>query len=189
MASVFAHNKCSNFELASPAYFGRNTIWHILHDQKVDANVMTGVSFGREIFKVEFASALIYKLQRKRRLESNDQTDTDNTSTKDISTSLQLLVIWRSNSRYRDGLRVRALLIKHSNAIIWNEDILEKLHSMQLALLRDDIIVKDTWLLDNTTVLMTVSKWREMDYATVITISEGIKKDDSMEPLWVSSDM
>jgi hypothetical protein len=185
--SVPIHNQCSDFELISPVYFGRNAIWIMPPDQKVDANAMTRASFGEEMFTTEFASALLYKLQRKKPLESNDQSNTDSTFVKDLSASLQLLVIWRYNIEH--DLSVRALLIKHSNIITWNEETLEKLHSMHLALLRDDIIVEDAWLLDDATVLVTTSKWKKDSYAFEITISEGTKTDDTMAPLWVSSNM
>jgi hypothetical protein len=185
MSSILVHNQCSDFELVSPVYFGYNAIWHIPPDQKVDANTVTRASFGRNIAKDESASALIYKLQRKKCLESNDQFDGDSTFTEDTSTSLRLLVIWKSDDWLRSS--VRALLIKHSNTITWNEDTLEKLHSMYIGLLRDDDIVKDIWLLDDATVLMTKSDWRIQDHATKITISEGAKENNSMEPLCVPS--
>jgi hypothetical protein len=175
--TVLVHNQCSDFELVSPAYFGRNAIWIRSSDQKVDTNAMTRASFGKEIFKDKFASVLIYKLQRKGRLKSNDQSNVDSAFTEDSSTSFN-----------RTGYSVRALLIKHGNIIDWNEDTLEKLHSMYHALCRDDEI-EDTWLLDDATVLMTTSKWKKDSHAFEITISEGIRKDDSMGPLWVSSNM
>jgi hypothetical protein len=166
---LIIHNKCSDFELISPTYFGRDVIWYMPPDQKVDTNAMTSASFGRDINKDEFASALIYKLQRKKGPESDNQSGVDDMFIEDTPTSLQLLVIWGYNNEYSFSLR--ALLIKHSNTITWDEDTLEKLHSMYLALLRNDRIVKDTWLLDDE------------------TISKGTRKDDCMEPLWVSSNM
>jgi hypothetical protein len=183
---VLVHNRCSNFELVSPAYFGRDAIWIRFPDQKVDANAITRASFGRNIEKDDFESALIYKIQRKCR-KSNNQSGADNTFTEDASTSLQLLVIWRF-SRFKFSARV--LLIKHSNAITWNEDTLEKLYSMYLGLLRDKRDIKDIWLLDDTTVLTTTSKWKGfVDYATKITISEGTREDNAMGPLGVPSSL
>jgi hypothetical protein len=184
--SVRVHNQCSNSELISPVYFGRNVIWHIVPDQKVNANTVARTSFGREMFKTEFASALIYKLHRKKLPESNDQSNENNIFAEDSLASIQLLIIWRFNNQY--DFCVRALLIKHSNTITWNEDTLEKLHSMHLSLCRDDDITEDTWLLDDETVLMTTSKW-EVGHTVEITISEGTRKDDTIEPLWVSSSM
>jgi hypothetical protein len=185
MFPVLIHNQCSDFELVSPIYFGCNVIWFGSPDQKVDANTMTRTSFGKHAIKRKFASVLMYRLQRKRRIEINDQFNEGSTYTEDTSTCLQLLLIWGYNDAY--GFSGRALLIKHSNIITWNEDTLEKLHSMHLSLCRNDIIIEDTWLLDNTTVLMTTSNWKGA--GDEITISEGIRKDDSMEPLWVSSNM
>jgi hypothetical protein len=186
---ILVHNRCSDFELVSPVYFGHNVIWHIPPDQKVGVNAVTRAIFGRDINKYTFESVLIYKLQRKKQFESNGQPNTDSTFTEDTSTSLQLLVIWRSDVRYENGCSMHALLIKHSNAITWNEDTLEKLHSMYLDPLRDNYNIKDRWLLDDTTVLMITSKWKENNCLFKITISEGARKDDSMEPLWISSNI
>jgi hypothetical protein len=182
---VLIHNQCSDFELASPVYFGNNVTWHIPPDRKVDINTATEASFGRDVTKDECASALIYKLQRKKRFESNDQFSVDNTFTEDAPTSLRLLVIWRFIDKSEVSLR--ALLVKHSNVITWDEDKLEKLHSMHLDLLRDDEVVKDTWLLDDVTALMVILRWKSGRYITEITISEETREDDSEEPLWVPS--
>jgi hypothetical protein len=185
--------------LVSPTYFGHNAIWYIPPDQEVGANAMARARFGRNATKYEFSNVLIYKLQRKKCIESNEQSKADSISEKDTSTSLQLLVMWISNDKHRYS--VRALLIKHSNTITWNEDTLEKLHSMYLALfnkgLRIDVLstrnkhysVKDTWLLDNVTVLIIELKWEEESRTFEITISKGTGEHDTVEPLWVSSSM
>jgi hypothetical protein len=184
--SVPIHNQCSDFELISPVYFGRNALWIRPPGQKVDANAITGASFGEEIFTTEFTSALLYKLQRKNHPKPNNQPNVDGSFTEDSPTSLQLLVIWRYNVEH--GFYVRALLIKHSNTIIWDEDTLEKLHSMHLSLCKNDVIIEDTWLLDDAVVLMTTLEW-EMGYTIKAIVSEGIRKDGVMEPLWVSLNM
>jgi hypothetical protein len=147
---------------------------------------MTRASFGDKLSTTEFTSALIYKLQRKKYLESNDQSNANSKFAEETSTSLRLLVIWRLDNEY--NICVRALLIKHSNTITWNEDTLEKLYSMHFSLLRDDDIIEDTWLLDDTTVLMTTTKWK-MSHTIEITISKVTRKDGTMVPLWVSSNM
>jgi hypothetical protein len=183
---VIVYNKCSDFELTSPSYFGYNAIWIRPPDQKVDANAVASASFAKDIAKDKFASALIYKLQRKKPLESEDQSKADNTFTEDLSTSHQLLVIWRVNDAH--WLCKCALLIKHSNIITWNEDMLEKLYSMYTFLCRNDNI-EDTWLLDDATVLTTILKSKEESRTFEITISRGTREDDSMAPLWVSPNM
>jgi hypothetical protein len=194
--------------LVSPTYFGHNAIWIRPPGQNVDVNTKIKASFGRDINEYEFESALIYKLQRKKRLESNE----DDTSLEDTSTSIQLLVMWGSDNWH--SLHIRALLIKHSSTVTWDEDTLEKLHSMHLALLNkvspidisgmpgvdysieddsfieeDRLIVEDTWLLDDAKVLMTTSKWKQNSSTFEIVISEGTREDGTMEPLWVSLNM
>jgi hypothetical protein len=136
---------------------------------------MTRASFGRNIINREFASALTYRLQKKRHLEYN----ADNTN-------YQLLVTWRFDNRY--GFIVRVLLIKHDNAIALDEDKLKKLDYSSSTLLKNDRIIKNTWVLDDATVLIT-SKWKERIRTTEITISKGIKGNDSMVPVQVSSNM
>jgi hypothetical protein len=198
--------------LVSPTYVGHNAIWIKPPGQNVDVNTTIKASFGRDINEYEFESALIYKLQRKKRLESNDQSNEDDTSIEDTSTSIQLLVMWGSDNWH--SLHIRALLIKHSSTVTWNEDTLEKLHSMHLALLNkvppidisgmprvdysiednsfieeDRLIVEDTWLLDDAKVLMTTSKWKQNSSTFEIVISEGTREDGTMEPLWVSLNM
>jgi hypothetical protein len=119
----------------------------------------------------DFMSVLIYRLQRKS-LESN----ADNT--KDTSTSIQLLVIWEPMTR--DVFFVRALLIKHNNTVTWDEDKLRELHAMHLALLRDDDIIKNTCLLDGTTILMATPREIGLSLVTEITISKRSEEDNFM---------
>jgi hypothetical protein len=167
VSPVIIRNQCSNFELASPAYFGYHTIWNIQPDQKGDVNAMISASFVKEAVKREFENALIYKLQKKK--------------------NIQLLVIWKSDNSHE--FPVRALLIKHNNTTTWCEDTLEKLHSMYPFLFKDNPTAKDTWLLDDATVLMIMLKWEKQTRTIKIAISDGTRDDDSMGPLWVPSNM
>jgi hypothetical protein len=81
---VIIYNQCPDFELVSPVYFSSNITWHIPPDRKVDANAMIKAGFAKDLVKEEFASALVYKLQRKKRIESN----TYNTFIKDTKIGL-----------------------------------------------------------------------------------------------------
>jgi hypothetical protein len=164
--------------LVSPEYFARDVIWHLSPDQKVGVDAMTRASFAKDIAKREFASTLIYRLQRKGCLKSN---------VNGVSTSHQLLVICRSDNRY--GYSVRVLLIKHDNTITLDEDKLKKLDYPNLAPLRNDCIIKNTWVLDDATVLMTTSKWKKQIRTIEITISKGIKGNGSIVPIRISSSM
>jgi hypothetical protein len=56
-------------------------------------------------------------------------------------------------------------------------------------MLEGDHSIEHTWLLDDVTVLMTALKWKQDSYAFEITISEGTREGNHMEPLWVSSNM
>jgi hypothetical protein len=161
---VSIDNQCSDFELVSPKYFGSNIIWHRPPDQKVNSNTIRSASFAKEVTKDEFSSALLYRLQK-----SLDDT------------SLSLLVIWGFNTWYEFSSRV--LLIKHSHTITWNEDTLEKLHTMYLALCKDDHMMEDAWLLDDTTILLTTSKRQNIECSIAITLFPGTNNDHTIEPL------
>jgi hypothetical protein len=177
--SVIIYNQCSDFELVSPEYFGRDITWHIPPDQKVDANTMTRVNFRDRVCKLSFATALTYKLQRKNSHKSNNQSSTDNT---EDTSDLRLLVIWSTN--YSQEFYVNVILIKYSNITAWDEDKTKIIDYM-----RNDITkrrgrrIEKTWLLDDTTVLVTTPRRREEECTLEITISEGIRKDNSIEPI------
>jgi hypothetical protein len=149
----------------------------------VDANTTTRATFKRNVHEHDFTSVLLYKLQRKECLES----DLSSTSTKDTSTRIQLLVLLRVDDKPK--IYTNAILIKHNNTITWDEDKLRKLHSMHRALRRFDQIIKDTWLLDNATALVTTLKFEKQICAVELIISKGTRKDDPMEPLCVPLDI
>jgi hypothetical protein len=157
-------------------------VWYRPPDHKVTTNTMTRASFGRDKTKSKFITALIYKLQRKYHNPTN-QSNRD--SAKDTSKSPQLLVVWRVDDSFM--LYVNVIVIKHDDIAAWDEDKLMELCSMYSALYRGDRIVKDTWLLDDTTVLMTTSEWKEGKQTIEVIISERTREDDSMEPLCIPS--
>jgi adenylyl- and sulfurtransferase ThiI len=144
---------------------------------------MTRASFRIDTIERKFTTALIYNLQKKSHNSSNQSTE-DNTFTENLSTNIQLVVIWRA---YNNRFSVRALLIKNSNTITWDEDKLEKLYSMYCTL-RGNSRTKNTWRLDDATVLMTASK-QEADHTFEITISKRTRKCSSIEPLCIPSNM
>jgi hypothetical protein len=82
---------------------------------------------------------------------------------------------------------VSVTLIRHNITIILDEDKLKELRSVFLTLPNDGRIIVNTWLLDDATVLMTT--WtRGEEYRTLeITISEGTRGENSMEPLCILS--
>jgi hypothetical protein len=138
---------------------------------------MTRVSFGKHVLKHKFMAALVYRLQR-----NNIESNMDNT--KDASTNIQLLVIWRVEDNHE--LCASIMLIKDDNITTWNEDKLNELCDRHISLYGDDHSTEETWLLDDTTTLMTESKWGKEKQTIEITISEGIGKYGFMKPLCIS---
>jgi hypothetical protein len=158
----------------------------MLPDQRVDIKAMTKVSLRHNRVKCSLITALVYKLQRKNVHESSNQSGTDNIA--DISTGFQLLIIWLTDYYFK--FRANAILIKHNNTITWDDDKLRKVHFMYLDLIGEPSnMIETTWLLDDTTALVTTPRRIEEGCTLEITISEGTRKDDSIEPLWVPSDM
>jgi hypothetical protein len=183
MPSIIVHNQCSNFELISPAYFGQDITWHIPLDQKVDANTMTRISFKNNLVKHDFTAVLTYKLQRKNSYKSNNQSSTVDTTD---ASSLQLLVIWRSD--YFHEFYVNVILIKHSSIIAWDEAKMKMIHHIYSDIIkRRGRMIEKTWLLDDDTVLMTTPRRGEEGCTLEIAISKGARKDDSIEPILISS--
>jgi hypothetical protein len=181
---ILVHNQCLYFELVSPVYFGDNVIWHIPPDQKVCANDVTKASFGKDAAKSEFTSVLIYKLQRKKHLESNDQSNEDSMFTKDTLTGFQLVVIWRYNS---DRIYSHAWLIEHDNTFIWNEDKLERLYDVYNNQYNASSSMGG-WLLDDDTVLKVGCETAYRSFGTKVVISEGKHVSSLIKPLWVDPD-
>jgi hypothetical protein len=69
-----------------------------------------------------------------------------------------------------------------------DENKLNKLDYLPLALLRNNYIIRNTWQLDDVTVLI-VAKWGRQIHTVEITIYERPRDNYSMAPLWVSSSM
>jgi uncharacterized protein YihD (DUF1040 family) len=145
-------------------------MWHIPPDQKVDTNTMAEASFGRNIFETKFTNVLIYKLQRKNSHKPDNQPNLDDTFTEDTLTNLQLLVVLESNNK--NDVFVHTILVKHRNTMTWDEDKLSELHFMHRALYVYDHTIKGTWLLDDATVLVTTSNWKEESHTIESTITE-----------------
>jgi hypothetical protein len=169
--------------LVSPEYFGHGVIWYIPPDQKLDTNITSIASFRRNAIEHDFTTALIYRLQKKKRFESGKQSNVDNTFTEDTSAIFHLVIIWKADNSYNQY--INTMLIRHNSIITWNEDKLSKLYTMHRNIYRYNQILEDTWQLDDETALMTTSKWGRMNHEIEITISEGIRRYNPMRPLQI----
>jgi hypothetical protein len=169
--SILVHNQCSDFELTPLACFGHDVIWYRPPDQKVN----TSATFRKKLNKPEFGTVLLYKLQRK-----HPESNTDDTS------ATQLLIIWSVDNKHES--RVQVLFIKHDNAFTWDEDKLKRFYFRHSFSFKNDIL-KNTWQLDDTTILIPPLKWGKVKHTIEITISEGTKKDNPISPPYISTDI
>jgi hypothetical protein len=180
-AYISIHNLCSSTELTSPIYFCNGATYRMLFDQQ--ANIGTGVCVCLEIDNTQstFEGALLYKLQRKTKVESDDRSNVGTTAEKanrNEEKCAQMLIGWKMDHCIP---RMYVMLIEHVKELTWNEDKLKKLHYENCSQLDNYCDSKSTsWLMDDNTVLKTIFKVTKLDgsFKQSITISEK-KKDDA----------
>jgi hypothetical protein len=164
---VTINNQCTNIVLTSPVCFIKDTKCHIQFPQQVNPKSIIKANFLISIERDMFGGALLYHLQRK----------------EDISTDIQLLVIWgyKYNRPYSD-----TWLIEHKSTLVWNEDMLKRLHDVYNNQSSLHISIKN-WLLDNNTMLKIVCETLHGDFKMEVIIFEETHQHLPIEPLWIDS--
>jgi hypothetical protein len=200
---ITVHNQYSDIELALPVYFydGGTCCEHPV--ERMDAEVMIKVGFTFGLDKLS-GGILMYKAQRNTQSDHQSSTDTISTEVvEDTSKVMQLLVVWKIDS-FREP-KVNVVLVEHENELVLNEDKLAQLYSkvnnMPLSYNREEIIFdydsddpsfdssRRTWLMCDNTVLATTHKVvHEGGHELRIAISQGIKGEDTMRPIWIDSE-
>jgi hypothetical protein len=172
------HNQCLNVSLTPPVYVtGDGLECHRPPDYKVYAGDTMKSGFIIKSDNVSYG-VLIYRLQRK---QSHESTEIG----KDTSNVVHLLVIWKipdSKMLYAD-----VLLIEHTEALIWNEDNLNKLyHKNRSRLKKYNDTVSYVWSMDHNTALKTTFSARVLKGNPKLSISISEEKDEhAIRPLCV----
>jgi hypothetical protein len=180
IVKVNIRNQCSDFKLTDRRGFNSDAEWNKYKypDWEVDANNMMSVELKPS--HPTFGGVLTYQLQSRR----------DKLGNQSESTCIRLLVAWKFEDYINPRMLIR--LMKHDKQINWDriklEDYYQK-YASQLSMYTGPI--KDKWMLDDDTVLMTGLKLEfTHGYGALnITISEGIIDEHVKEPVWIDSKM
>jgi hypothetical protein len=175
---VNIYNQCSCFGLIRSEYFDTGVDWKERPNWKIDTGNM--MSADLIPFLSTFGGVLTYELQ----------SGYGNFGNQSESTYIRLLVAWKSESY--NQFSVYTHLIKCNEQVKWNETKLEvyyQRYANQLCTYTGPI--KDTWLIDDGTVLLTELDldFTQRDGVLNITISKGIKDESTRRPEWIDSKM
>jgi hypothetical protein len=175
---VNIHNQSTDFKLTNREYFENYLSWNKYPDVEVDAGSMTSVDL-TSIWAV-FEGVIMYELHRKC-IKSDDQLG---------SIYASLFIAWRFEG-YK-MLLVCVRLIEYDKQIKWNRIKLKEYYQRyvdQFSTYTGPI--KDTWLIDDDTVLTTELRldFTQTNDILNITVSEGIKDERTRRPVWLDPKM
>jgi hypothetical protein len=187
---VTVHNQYPDVELVSPVYFCNHCTCNEYPIRRTDGGAMMNTDIRFDIGKLP-GGIWMYEVQRKGSTESDHQSSTDTISTEvveDTSKIVRLLMIWKIEDP--EEPEVCIILVEHSNELVLNEDKLAQLYDKA-----NDRFYKfydsfqSTWLVCDNTVLKATYKivW-ERGLELEITISEGVKDEYPMKPMWIDSE-
>jgi hypothetical protein len=180
--NITIHNLYSGLELAYPVYCSNGTTHRIFPNQQTDVGTTMKASFGIDSREEYFKCVLLYKLQKKHATKTDSQPDNSITSTKNIATTIYLLIIWDVKDRYH---RFCVCLMECTDDFTWDEDKLWTLHreyGYQFPV--DYKSNRKTWLIhDGTTVKTRFDVTYGLDYKLDIVLSEGTGKYNMKRPI------
>jgi hypothetical protein len=163
--NVTMNNRCTNIELVSPAYFIKDTTYHMHLPQQVDSRSIMKAKLKAGISQDAFGGILLYLLQWK----------------EDASTSIELLMIWGCKS---SRLYSHVRLIEHENTLVWDKDKLKRLHNLYNSQYNINFNRRE-WFLNDGTKLKTECETSYGGLEMNITISEEKDLLSHKKPLWV----
>jgi hypothetical protein len=130
-------------------------------------------------FLSTFGGVLTYEIQSKYGKFGNQSE----------STYIRLFVVWKYE--VHKEIRACAHLIEYDEHDRWNEIKLEEYYQRYANQLCTYIgSIKDTWLIDDSTVLLTELDldFTQRNGVLNITISEGVEDDHTKRPIWIDSE-
>jgi hypothetical protein len=174
---VNIHNQCSDFKLTNGGYFSSDADWNKYRPRLDTDDIMSAYLIS---FMSTFEGVLTYELQS-RYVKPGNRSE---------PTCIRLFVAWKSEGYKK--FRVFVHMIECNKKIDWNRIKLEEYYqryTKQLCAYTNPI--KDTWLIDDDIVLMTVLglDFSQRDGKLNITISEGIKDSCIKRPERINSEM
>jgi hypothetical protein len=175
---VNIYNQCSDLTLKFRGAFVHGADWSEHPAQEIDSGSTMSVEV--VLLRATCDGVLMYQLQRKD-VESDDQPEL---------TRSRLLVAWKAEGYEKP--RVSVQLMESDRAFRWDNywdkfelEEYQQRYTNRLSAYIDPI--KETWLMDDGTVLMT---GLELDFAQKsgvlnITISEGIRDEHTKRSVWI----
>jgi hypothetical protein len=175
---VNTYNQCTGYWLMRGVCFKIGADWNNYPDWDICASMMTNTDFIPFLATLE--GVLTYELQ-KRNVEFDDRSE---------STRIRFFVVWKSEGYKK--FRAFVHLIEYDELLDWNRITLEEYYQRyanQFSIYTDPI--RNTWLLDDGTVLMTRLEldFTQRDGVLGITVSEGSKDDHTRRSEWFSPEM
>jgi hypothetical protein len=180
---VTIHNRCSNTKLVSPVYFSNDAVCPKLFSQQANIGTEMKASFEVNTTRVDFESALLFKLQRYYDNQYSMSTSTTGVD-KDEAMHVYMLVAWKvKDSKHF----VYVVLVKHNKEFIWNEDNLKKLYYENHDRFKEySGTISDTWLMDDSMALETTFRVRDLEGSFELSISISEERDDyAIKPFYI----
>jgi hypothetical protein len=170
--NVNIHNQCSNFKLTDRKCFSYGAGWNRCSTREIEDGSIMSVELKSS--PETFEGVVMYELRRKYVK----------------STTIQLLVAWKSGWDKEFYVCIR--LLECNESFVWNEVRLKEYfqrYARQLSTYTCP--VKNTWLMHDSTVLMTRLEltFVKRDGRLNVTISEGIKDHYTKVPTWIGPKM
>jgi hypothetical protein len=125
------HNRYLGIELASPVHFCNHGTYYE-YSKRTDTGAMMKLDFRSDPDQAESWGILMYKVQRRGTIRSNQQSSTDTIYAKVIeeaSKKIRLLITWKI--KRSEAPKLNVMLVEHDNTLILNEDRLVKLHCLK----------------------------------------------------------
>jgi hypothetical protein len=168
--SVTICNLYPSLELTSPVYYSNSTC-HVSPTQQTYAGITSanfGIASGQKVVK----GALLYKLQRKCAIRTDNHLNNGAVSVENTETNLYLLVVWNiEDYKYKPYV----CLIELTDDFTWDEDKLwVLLHQYNDQFFKDYNYLTNTWLVHGGPGMKTKRNITyESEYKIDIIIYEG----------------
>jgi hypothetical protein len=166
---VNIHNQYSDLKLTNRGYFINGAVMNNYPDWEVYTGNMTSADLKSSL--ATFEGVLTYELQ--------------NRYVK--STYIRIFVAWKSEGYKKFRLFVQ--LIECDKQLYWSTAKLKEYYQRYgNQLCKYTGLVKDTWSIDDDTILVTELNldFTQRDGVLNITISEGIKDEHTKRPIWIN---
>jgi hypothetical protein len=185
--NITIHNQYPGLKLTSPVYFNTGATYCTFPNQQTDNENTVEAIFGIDPKREYFNGILLYKLQRKQTIKTDNQIVSNIASTKDTGTNIYILVDW--NVRHYSH-RFGVFLIECTDDFTLDEHILctfEEICLRQFFIRYEPDII--TWSMNDSTVIKTIRNVTYgSDYKLDIVISEGIQERNMEKSIKIDSE-